>query len=106
MAFIKGHAITGFPFGLVDKTTGDSITTGTPVIYITIDGGDQKLATHLAVHEGNGQWTINLNGNETNGDVIGILITHPLAITQNFALKMCVQKQSSIVTSFQTYQVG
>lgn len=84
MGYIRGSAITGFAFGLVNKTSGAPITTGTPVAYITIDGGTQQAATYTPVHEGNGQWTINLNGNETDGNNIGLLVTHVSAIPQHF----------------------
>lgn len=87
MEFIRGQAIVGFPFGLVNKSTGDSITIGTPVVYITLDGGTQFAGSNVPVHEGNGQWTVNFNGNETDATFIGIMITHTDAIPQHFAIK-------------------
>lgn len=86
MAFTRGQAITGFVFGLVNKTTGGPVTTGTPIVYITIDGGTQFLGTHTPEHEGNGQWSVNFNGNETDGNIVGVMITHTDAIAQHFTL--------------------
>lgn len=88
MEFIKGEAVTGFPFGLVKKASGDAFlnSDGTPTVYITIDGGIQATATNAAVHEGNGQWTVNFNGGETNGDLIGILVTHADVVPVHFAI--------------------
>jgi hypothetical protein len=87
MAFIRGQAVTGFPFGLVNKDTGESITTGDVDIYITIDGGAQFAALGEPVHEGNGQWTVNFNGNEIDGRFIGILIIHPDSVPQHFTIE-------------------
>lgn len=100
MGYIRGNAITGFAFGLVNKTTGAPITTGIPVAYITIDGGTQQAATHTPVHEGNGQWTINLNGNETDGNNIGLLITHTSSIPQHF--NIITEEADTTVTSIVT----
>lgn len=87
MAFIKGEAIVGFPFTLVNKETGAAITTGTVTLYLVQDGGDQTVAAATPVHKGNGQWTFDLNGNETNYDFIGITVVHADAIPQNFTIK-------------------
>ena len=79
--FIKNVAVTGFPFYLKNRVTGSPVTTGSVVIYITIDGGTQTTVAGdgTAVHEGNGQWSVNLTQAEMNGDVIGLLITHSQA---------------------------
>jgi len=87
MEFVRGQAIVGFPFGLVHKNTGAGITSGTVNVYITIDGGTQFTAGATPVHEGNGQWTMDLVGSETDGDLIGIAITHIDAIVQHFTIK-------------------
>lgn len=87
MSYIRGQAITGFPFGLVDRSTGNIITSGNVDVYITIDGGDQFEAANEPVHKNNGQWVVNFNGNETNGTFIGIMIVHADAIPQHFTIK-------------------
>lgn len=57
-------------FQAISKTDGSDVTTGTPVVYYTIDGGTQAQTTATAVHEGNGQWSVALSQAETNGDHI------------------------------------
>ena len=91
MEFIRGQAITGFPFGLVSKITGSPITTGTPVVYITVDGGSQFQAASTPEHEGNGQWTVNLSAAEMTADIIGLLFIHTLGIPQHFTIKTIVE---------------
>jgi hypothetical protein len=86
MEFPRGSAIVGFPFGLVNRLTGEAITSGTVNVYITIDGGTQFPAQNVPIHKGNGQWSINFNGNETNGTFIGISIVHIDAIPEFFTI--------------------
>ena len=97
MEFQRGSAITGFPFGLVDKQTGDPVTTGTVTVYITIDGGTQFVGSNVPVHEGNGQWTVNFNGNETDGTFIGIMITHANAIPEHFTIKTTEPSSTPVI---------
>jgi len=87
MEFFRGEALSGFPFGLVNKSTGDIIITGTVNVFLTIDDGIQFAATHIPTYKGNGQWTVNFNGNETDGNLIGIMIVHADAIPLHFAFK-------------------
>ena len=87
MAFTKGVPITGFAFGIVHKETGSPVTTGTVNTYITKDGGVQQAGSYTPVHEGNGQWTINLSGNEMDADVVGLIVIHADAIPQHFTIK-------------------
>lgn len=70
----KNVALPGLTFGLVSATDGSAITSGSPAAYITIDGGSQASATNSPVHEGNGQWSLDLTQAEMNGGVIGVLI--------------------------------
>ena len=42
-------------FQAISSTDGSDVTTGSPVVYYTIDGGTQAQTTASAVHEGNGQ---------------------------------------------------
>lgn len=86
--FKKNTAVTGFPFTMVSATDGSAITTGTPVGYVTLDGGTQAaIADVTPVHEGNGQWTFDLTAGEMNGDVVGLLITHASAVNVHFTIK-------------------
>jgi hypothetical protein len=87
MEFVRGQAISGFPFGLVSRIDGTSITSGTVDVYVTIDGGAQFLASNPPEHEGFGQWTMNFNGNETDGTFLGITVIHADAIPEHFTIK-------------------
>lgn len=88
MSFKKNTAVTGFPFTLVAAADGSAITTGTPVGYVTLDGGTQTAIGDVTpVHEGNGQWTFDLTAAEMNGDVVGFLVTHTSAINAHFTMR-------------------
>ena len=87
MSFKKNTAVTGLPFLLVSATDGSAITAGTPVVYVTLDGGAQATVAGAAVHEGNGQWSVSLTAAEMNGDIVGILFTHASAINVHFTIK-------------------
>ena len=78
--FKKGAAITGFTFSLISRLDGSALTSGTIVSKITKDGGTQSSTTGSAVHEGNGQWSINLTATEMDADVIGLSLIHANAI--------------------------
>ena len=78
--FKKGVALTGFTFSLISRLDGSALTSGTIVSKITKDGGTQSSTTGSAVHEGNGQWSINLTATEMDADVVGLSLTHANAI--------------------------
>jgi hypothetical protein len=85
--FKKNTAVTGFPFTLISATDGSAITTGTPVGYVTLDGGTQTAIGDVSpVHEGNGQWTFDLTSGEMNGDVVGFLVIHASAVNAHFTI--------------------
>lgn len=83
----KNTAITGFSFTLVHKTTGVAITTGTVTGYYLLDGGTQTAIAGTPVHEGNGQWSVNIAAGEMNGDMVGLLFTHADSVPVNFAIR-------------------
>ena len=87
MAFKKSTSVTGFPFALVSAADGSAITTGTPTGYYLLDGGSQGSIAGTPVHEGNGQWSVNLTGAEMNGDIVGLLFTHTSAVPVHFTIK-------------------
>lgn len=87
MSFKKNTAVTGFTFGLISATDGSAITTGTPAGYNTLDGGSQGSIAGTPVHEGNGQWSVDLTAGEMNGGLVGLLFTHASAIPVSFTIK-------------------
>ena len=74
--FLKGVAVTGFTFVMLNKDDGGVITTGTVTGKITKDGGTQGAVAGSFVHEGNGQWSVNLTATEMDADVIGLTFLH------------------------------
>ena len=87
---IKNEAVAGFTFLLLDKTTGEAITTGAPAGYVTIDDGSQNALTGSITHKGGGQWSIDLSAAETNGDMIGLLFTHTDAVPVHFTINTAI----------------
>jgi len=88
MSFKKNTAVTGFIFHMVSSTDGSDITTGTPVGYYTLDGGVQTAIGDITpVHEGNGQWSVDLLAGEMNGDLVGLVFVLAGAITASFTIK-------------------
>lgn len=107
MDFIKGQAVEGFPFEMIDKS-GDAITTGIVTGYMTKDGGTQEAISMVPVHEGNGQWSVNLSAAEMNADIIGLLFTHDGGnyIPQHFTIKTIVQLEDGSITYVPATSVG
>lgn len=86
MAFTKNRAISGFAFALTNRTTGEAVTTGVCVGYVTGDGGTQRLMVNAPIHEGNGQWSIDILESEMNYDMVALLFVHPLAVLVEFTI--------------------
>lgn len=107
MDFEKGKAVEGFPFEMINKS-GDPITTGTVTGYITKDGGTQERISMVPVHEGNGQWSVNLSAAEMNADIIGLLFTHGGGnyVPQHFTIKTIVQLSTDSNTYVPATSVG
>ena len=74
--FLKGVAVTGFTFVMLNKDDGSAITSGTVTGKITKDGGTQGAVAGSFTHEGNGQWSVNFTAAEMNADVIGLTFLH------------------------------
>lgn len=79
----RNQPLSGVPFALVDRSTGEAITSGTATAYIVKDGGTQAETTNAPVHKGNGQWTVNLTSAEMDAALVGVLVTHPSAVPIN-----------------------
>ena len=82
----KNRAVTGFPFGLISRVDGSPIIVGPVSGFYTLDGGAQTAIAGTPVHEGNGQWTVNLLAAETNGDMVGLCFIHGTAIPVFFTI--------------------
>jgi len=78
--FLKGVAVTGFTFVLLNASDGSAITSGTVTGKITKDGGTQGAVAGSFVHEGHGQWSVNFTATEMDADVIGLTFLHSSAV--------------------------
>lgn len=85
--YIKNKGVTGFPFLLIHKNDLVPVTVGPVVAYVTRDGGIQTLLEGTSIHEGNGQWTIDLTPSEMNADIVALLFTHADVISQSFVIR-------------------
>ena len=74
--FLKGVAVTGFTFVMLNKDDGSALTSGSVTGKITKDGGTQAAIVGSFTHEGNGQWSVNLSATEMDADVIGLTFLH------------------------------
>lgn len=79
----KNEAGQVVAFQAVSSTDGSAVTTGSPTVYVTIDGGTQATGTNTAIHEGQGAWTYVPTQAETNGDHIVFTFTLSGCINQS-----------------------
>ena len=73
-------------FQAVSTTDGSAVTTGTPVVYYTIDGGTQGTGAGTSTHEGNGCWTYAPLQAETNGNHVVFTFALAGAVSQSVNL--------------------
>lgn len=69
-------------FQMVSSTDGSAVTSGTPTVYVTIDGGTQASGGGTATHEGNGCWSYAPTQAETNGNHVSFTMVLTGAISQ------------------------
>jgi len=55
-------------FIAIATADGSAVTSGTPVVHLSKDGGAQATSTNTASHLGNGVWVLDLTQAETNAD--------------------------------------
>lgn len=89
MSFVRAEAVTGFTFGLVNKSTGAALTGAAAGIgkFITKDGGTQASIAGSIAEEGNGQYSVDLTAVEMTAAVVGLLFTHASAVPVQFTIK-------------------
>jgi hypothetical protein len=83
---IKNLAGQSIQAGLIDKSSGDAVTSGTVTVYLTKDGGIQAAGVGTVEHEGRGQWSYFPTQSETNASVVAFLFTHTSAISANLTV--------------------
>jgi hypothetical protein len=74
--YYRAQDITGYTIAVVSTTDGTAITTGTVNGYITQDGGTQAALTNTVVHEGNGQWSVDLTSAEMDASIVSLTFIH------------------------------
>ena len=72
--------LTGFTFSMLSRTTGAAITSGTVNGFITKDGASQAALGGTPVHEGNGQWSVDVTTSEMDAEVVALVFTHSSGI--------------------------
>ena len=85
--FRRNVAVTGFSFGFVSSVDGTPVLSGSPVGFITKDGGAQASLTNALTHLGNGQWVVNLTQTEMNADMIGLAFILSGAVPVYFTIR-------------------
>ena len=78
--FYRTVPVTGYTFLMLAAADGAAITSGTVTGRITKDGGTQATLAGSCVHEGNGQWSVNLTTSEMDAEVVALLFTHTSAV--------------------------
>ena len=73
-------------FQAASTTDGSAVTTGTPVVYYTIDGGTQGTGAGASTHEGNGCWSYSPSQAETNGNHVVFTFVLTGAVSQSVNL--------------------
>lgn len=69
-------------FEMLSTTDGSAVTSGTPTVYVTGDGGTQGTGTGTSTHEGNGCWSYVPTQSETNYDHIAFTMVLTGAFNQ------------------------
>ena len=82
----RGVAVSGFPFALINRVTGETVTTGVVVGYLIKDGGQQQPLINTPVYVGNGQWKVDFTENETDANLIGVVFIHADALPVHFTI--------------------
>jgi len=87
MSYLRGQAVTGLTFSLVNKSDGSAVTSGTVSGFVTKDGGMQATLTNTPAHKGNGQWSVDLTAAEMDAELVGLLFTHVNASPREVTIK-------------------
>tara|TARA_Y100000385_G_scaffold282094_1_gene335951 strand:+ start:67 stop:1125 length:1059 start_codon:yes stop_codon:yes gene_type:complete len=99
---IKNTANQYITFGAIAVADGLPVTTGTPAVYLSKDGGAQATSSNTATHVGNGLWQLELTQSETNADHLGaamVLANAVNAFTQVYPLTLSDFKSDATATN-------
>jgi len=79
---IKNTASQVVAFQMIAIASGAPVTTGTPVVYVTGDGGTQGTGAGAKVHEGNGCWSYVVSAADSNFDHVAFTMVLADAVSQ------------------------
>lgn len=79
---IKNTASQVVSFQMVSTTDGSNITTGTPTVYVTGDGGTQATGSGTKTHKGNGCWSYAVSAVDSNYDHVSFTMVLTGAVSQ------------------------
>ncbi len=99
---IKNTANQYITFGAIAVADGLPVTTGTPAVYLSKDGGAQATSSNTATHVGNGLWQLELTQSETNADHLGaamVLANAVNAFAQVYPLTLSDFKSDATATN-------
>jgi hypothetical protein len=85
--FFKGAAISGFTFLMLDRSTGEPVTSGTITATVSHDGAAPSALADTPVHLSVGVWKVDLSAAEMNADMVGLTFSHDNAITVHFTIR-------------------
>lgn len=103
--FEKNVEVIGFSFNLLNKTTGEDITSGTVNCYYMIDGGGEGFEGQFGtggdvpVYNSTSKcWKVDVPQTVMNGDVIGLTFKHTDSITKSYTIKTTTSSESGGAT--------
>ena len=79
---LKNTASQVISFHMLNTSDGSDVTTGTPTVYVTKDGGTQASGGGTSTHEGNGEWSYAPTQAETNADHVAFTMVLSGAFSQ------------------------
>tara|TARA_R110002167_G_scaffold58432_4_gene165580 strand:+ start:6079 stop:7194 length:1116 start_codon:yes stop_codon:yes gene_type:complete len=77
---LKNTASQHVSFIAIAVADGSAVTTGTPTVYLSLDGATQATSTSTATHLGHGVWILDLTQAETNADNLAAVMVLSTAI--------------------------
>jgi len=102
----KNTAGQHIAFQMNSATDGSAVTSGTPTVYYTIDGGTQATGGGTSTHEGNGQWSYAPAQAETNGNHVAFTMAISGAISQTVnAYPLSTDLQTTSTPTVNTTQI-
>jgi len=102
--FKKNTAVVGFGIGnFINASTGDTVTTGTPVETRIIDGTGAALTNAATYNSDASEWEIDLDAADMNGDVIGLTFKLADCLPISYTIKTVLGVPSATIAPASEY---